>query len=853
MKNNLTIMNDNTSSVINQIFNTLNIKENIHFTSSLLYFFILQGKGLVKFDDLENYANITELMNSIEIPKEILPESWVDFVFNNIDMTCIDIKDYKHIFISFQEILELNSSTKFSQLFNQIATQFIIELEQVNTINLYQLIAGLFEIEEKASILLPHSINGNLIHQLENYKGLITHGVTISAFLQMMASGLLINNTYIKVNPNQFWDENTKYDYIIYNSLPLAGFKPTKMDNFHIENQFDLIILKGLKSLNENGKLIVTTCRYLYESPSSLPVIQKFIDEDLLEKFIVTDSPLAPMQTEILVFSKKKTNKDIVTFIDIRRNISKIRVDNETKIIDTSIIDKINSGIEEDYFLKHVHTNTIKKNDYSINFMDYLFVAYPEGELATLAEFCSVIPESNLLEEASAKFLSYLSFLTTKEKDSVFKKIKTISNHFDTTSAKKYDLKTIPDDCLVVNLFMEDITLSPKYFKNPNDKFSNFNSDSNIFVDEKLQLLSIDTIKADIVYLIEELNKGYVKQQIKLMIQSKETQVVTMKELLSIKICMPEIDIQKSIVREIGLIEEQIQSATQKKRDLIYDHKRSDFIELASLNHSLGTPRARIMAITTNLEKFISCNEILFKDINQDYKVRYGRTINESVTNIKNDINHITELINISLNGLDLSKYEIEHIEQNEFIDFLNSFKYQYTNFDLNIVTNIKIENESNVFVGTNITLLKIVLNNILNNANKYAFDNFMPGNKVVIEVDEISDRRELKIVIKNNGKPFPKNFTKNNFITKFSTTDKSKGFGIGGYDIDRILNWFAEKEYELDCAYDEYFETGEIIRDTKKNIKSNWQLILDEHNEYPVSFVFSINFYPVIVQEIEL
>lgn len=57
----------------------------------------------------------------------------------------------------------------------------------------------------------------------------------------------------------------------------------------------------------------------------------------------------------------------------------------------------------------------------------------------------------------------------------------------------------------------------------------------------------------------------------------------------------------------------------------------------------------------------------------------------------------------------------------------------------------------------------------------------------------------QLEIAIKNNGKPFPKNFNKEKFISKFSTANSDKGTGIGGYDINRIATYFGNDDWTLE------------------------------------------------------
>ena len=61
-------------------------------------------------------------------------------------------------------------------------------------------------------------------------------------------------------------------------------------------------------------------------------------------------------------------------------------------------------------------------------------------------------------------------------------------------------------------------------------------------------------------------------------------------------------------------------------------------------------------------------------------------------------------------------------------------------------------------------------------------------------------------INILNNGTSFPKNMDKEKFITKYKTSDVNNGTGLGGYDINRIAEYF-ESEWFLRLNSDPFFK----------------------------------------------
>ena len=103
------------------------------------------------------------------------------------------------------------------------------------------------------------------------------------------------------------------------------------------------------------------------------------------------------------------------------------------------------------------------------------------------------------------------------------------------------------------------------------------------------------------------------------------------------------------------------------------------------------------------------------------------------------------------------------------------------------------------------------MLNNILDNAQDHGYSD---GAKMQVIASFEIFNDQLQIVIENNGKPFPKGYTKSAFVKKFNSSKKTEGTGgIGGYDVDRII----------------------------KDMSGTWDLELDSSIEMPVKFIISL------------
>ena len=171
---------------------------------------------------------------------------------------------------------------------------------------------------------------------------------------------------------------------------------------------------------------------------------------------------------------------------------------------------------------------------------------------------------------------------------------------------------------------------------------------------------------------------------------------------------------------------------------------------------------------------------------------------------IKSDINFITEVLEKGESGLILEEHEKKIIPLSDINNIINEMSNNGFKFKIKKLL-LKGEKLKARGINGNLSLLKALLDNILTNANKHAFDEKNAGNEVVIELSEVDDK--LSMEIKNNGNPFPKNYDKAKFITKYSTADSTNGSGLGGYDINRISAYFNNPDWVLSLNEDPIFK----------------------------------------------
>jgi type I restriction enzyme M protein len=314
----------------------------------------------------------------------------------------------------------------------------------------------------------------------------------------------------------------------------------------------------------------------------------------------------------------------------------------------------------------------------------------------------------------------------------------------------------------------------------------------------------------DIAYLINELHADYVKEHLESYRLGASVMPFLRKEdLMEVIIKLPSLQEQRAKIQGIYELSDKIKSLQAERNALAHGKSLKQFSEFASLKHTLGRPRQNILDWSDNLLHFLNNKSEGFERLNKLFSDFYDTDIITALKEIKRDVNFITDVLEKGENGFVLSEYEITTIPLTDINSLINELSNIGLNFKIKkLLLNSEMLKDKGVYA--NRTLFKTLIDNILTNANKYAFNKKDAGNEVIIELTEVDDF--LAIEFKNNGNPFPKNFDRDKFITKYSTANSTNGSGLGGYDINRIATYFSNP---------------------------NWELILNEDPFYPVKFKF--------------
>lgn len=665
----------------------------------------------------------------------------------------------------------------------------IIQLKPVKTI--YNPFAGLASF----GVLLDNN--------QQYYAQEINNSTWAIGYLRLLAYNKLSKSAYDLDNAIENWNsKKDKYDVVV--AHPPFGFKFSvagkrtidRVNNLNVE---DFLITNGLDSLSQDGRLIsLVPTHFLHKtSKKDLKLKSHLIDNDLVETVISFPGGILSntgVSFALLVLNKAKENKNVVRFIEA--SYFDLQTGRKQKELNyEKLAFELESKNESDV-LKFVPNNVIKKQNYNLSIQRYFLKDFDGVKLFDLAQRTNVIRHNRKDFEKNNIDVNALTYVRIRDlKDDVFNYKLDLSN-VSSFRVPNFAVE-IKQSCLLLAVRWK--TLKPTYFEY---------TGTPIFINDDIVPLTIDTTKVDIAYLINELQADYVQEQIRAFRVDSIFPLIKKNDLFDIKIKLPSLEEQKGKITGIYEASGQLKRLKEERNALAHDSFKKEFDEFASLKHSLGAPRQNILSYSEVLIKFFTSNKSSdFINLNTSFNSYFGEDLLTVFNGIKSDINYMSDLLEKGENGLVLENYNLEYVPIIELQKIIEKSNVSNLNFNLEIQP-FQAEDKKKLGIITNKTLFKVLIDNILLNASKHGFVESNKSNHVLIELSILEDEMDgakFVIEIKNNGKPFPENFDKSNFIAKY-TTSVVNSTGIGGYDINRIANYFKNPDWELFLSNDNLY-----------------------------------------------
>lgn len=629
--------------------------------------------------------------------------------------------------------------------------------------------------------------------------------------LRLMAYKRLDATQYVCDDSILNWPEETeRFDLIVSN--PPYGMRLGQVYRDidpNIRTIEQLFIKKGVESLNATGKLIaVLPNGFLFRGSVDQVLRKQLVNDDLIDTVVSLPGGLLQntgIPLTVLVLDKAKKLSGKVRFIEASSYVHTSNSRNSV-LKDDELINFVGTSFQDSEECRIVDLEQIRKCDYNLNVPRYFQkeVEHTENEkLVQLKDLLEGVRVQRRNLPPNGKLVR-ISDLKNDELDCQLN----ISD-MNEEELNRPGIGQVNESCLL--MATNGQTLKPSYFE--------YNGKA-IFLTHGIQAYKVDESIVNTQYLIHELHAEYVKEQLTTYRQGTTIPVIRTEDLMELVIKIPSLEEQKAKVKGIQEIVEKMRILQEERNALAQGVNSQLYERAAGIKHSLGKPMLNIGSALRNIEKALSKAYGNWEEVKLNE--RFSATIKDSFDSIHSNLELIQSIIKNNEHGLDLSKYDRSEIN---LLDFLKKYVQrrratEKTNVAilLDIHPDIDIQLKNQVKVLANTQLLEIGLNAIVENADKHAFTDdtktytleFRLSLEVVQGIkDEVQRKGTVfdsfaKLEVANNGKPFPKNYTLDKLIRKFSFAGDTRNTGQGGYELNEIVKYHNNGRSTLDLITDD-------------------------------------------------
>lgn len=646
---------------------------------------------------------------------------------------------------------------------------------------------------------------------------LIIHGIESFEILE----GDVLNNPKFLEKNNQL----QKFDYVISN--PPFGVK-----NWNRNNEFDIFnrwnsntgypsnnnadfafVLHIVESLKQGGTAVVIIPHgILFRGGAESNIRKHLIQSGYLKGIIGLPSKLyfgtgIPSCMMVLEKSEIDTN-DSIFIIDASSEFVK---DNFTNKLTTEgvnkIIDSWSHKNQVSEFSRFVSRDEIVENDYNLNIPRYL----------SNTDYFQ-IPEDSKLAELNDYLVSIPKIRTNND----FGKLIKISDLSDNSFLYNISLDSLPKAEVNRNFYklVEPTLLISKRFNKLKPSFCNASIANPVFISPDIEAFSFTDNPIDLSYLILQLNSDYVVKQAESFSVGAVMPSLSRQDLLKLKIVVPDLITQESIIRQKALAEgAKIQSdkgkieafQLQNTIDALLKERMNDFQwKLHDIrNGELLNLKGQVVA----LEMFADANPGLFdKVMDQDNNGTVHSSIKDIYFSVQKLAVILSDLYDTSDNAslkedIDILVF-IKDFCDNQLTNNGNLFEIDYNDIE-------KIKNDfgiTDLVILVNKRDLQSIFTNIFENAIRHGgFVESSQINKIKIELSLDSKKEIISIAILNNGKP--SKISELDYFADGGKAGSSSNSGKGGHIIkvltERNNGKVFQNNYTVEEAGGYTFEVG--------------------------------------------
>lgn len=598
------------------------------------------------------------------------------------------------------------------------------------------------------------------------------------------------------------WPINEEFDLIVSNppfGMRLNGFYREQYPSLRTVEEF--LIKVGLDSLSSSGRIIAVLSQgILFRGGSEQRLREQLIEEDLIDTIISFPGGIlhnTGIPFVVIVLSKIKETPGKIRLIEANDCI--LKSSSGENIIEVEKLFIVSQQIENTDSVRIITNDAVRANGFNLNIPRYF---QEEIEGVKLKKIITYFRGSSRDIPDNGKKLR----IRDLRDDKLDFKLNT--SNLEEIELIRPDLRIIDESCLLLAMRWEAI--KPTYFEYSGEP---------IFSNPDIQSFKINEQLVDMAYLINELHSDYVVKQLFSYRQGSAIPMIRRDDLLEIIIKLPSIEEQRAKVTGVNQAFIQSREAEINLQRELLGLKEETFNEFASIKHTF---RQYLSALKSNIigtRKFISKKSGAKISLQDVYSKNLNQSLDEHLLSMEKTIFDLSRLLeqDKSESGA-VGTYKLLELVKTAHKRFQNdTFVFEELKLDENSFSNSRIKDPC---LDINEDHFLSLFSNIVSNAIDHGFKG-TKGNIIRTELSYNSINKSCVIELSNNGIPIPENFTLQRLIIRGEKTTDSKGTGIGGADIKKIVSLY----------------------------KGTFELVNDNKSPFPVIYKISL---PISIKNIE-
>lgn len=555
------------------------------------------------------------------------------------------------------------------------------------------------------------------------------------------------------------WNDR-KFDYIVATPPFNARVNSNAKDSIgqYRETMEAVFLDRARRSFQKKAAVIVTGHFCAANGGYSFAIKKNLVEKDLVESVIMLPDNLffgTVIPTYVIVLNKNKEHKGKIRFANVSSCYEKQSVKN-VLTVDSALSLAFS---DDKYHTALVDNAVFYANDCSLVPSKYIARMLPdalEGEVyMPLSQLLS--PYSKQRVELTDGVYPIVNFpanelqLSVKSADFPKKELK-----------ESHVYNQISDDCIIIDTRFQ---LRSVYVEKDGIPAYVLPSYHTFVVNTSIVLPE---------YLVIQLRSAYAARQI---IVSRVNVLVKTEDLLSTLILIPSLEEQKKAVYRYK--EKHLQDMGVQLNDL-YEKKLNDFlITQRERKHAVSQVLGDILPAIELIDNFIHCTESFNKD---SVVSRRGTTFEHYVSSLVKNVNKVADMVSHFTDNDKFHEAETIHV-----VEALH--RYFEGKLPKGYVVYLDVQDEQDLYVSISEQDFHQILDNLLNNAEKYGFvDKERQDYKVKISVSSSEGGEKLIMHIRNNGVPASEGFD----ISKIFAWGEGHGSGIGCNQVKEIVEHFG-------------------------------------------------------------